>query len=298
MKIKIGTRGSNLSLIQTNWVKERLLKKNPDLEIELKIIHTTGDKILDRAIHKIGDKGVFIKEIEKELLSGEIDLAVHSMKDMPGVLTEGLVLSNPPAAEIPNDVLVSNKKINSLYDMKNFVFGTGSIRRSMQLKRLLDCKTELVRGNIETRMKKIETENLDGVVLAAAGLLRAGYKDRISYVFKIEEMIPSPCQGILALEYKEDDFEIKKLLSSIEDEKTTARANIERAFLKELDTDCKSPVGIFADIKKDFVNIHACFGDAKKDILLKENAIVDLKDAKNYAIDLAKNFKEKLCQDL
>lgn len=298
MKITIGTRGSNLSLTQTNWVKEELLKKNPDLKIELKVIHTTGDKILDKAIHKIGDKGVFIKEIEKELLSGDIDLAVHSMKDMPGVLVPGLVLANPPAAEIPNDVLVSNKKINSISDMENFVFGTGSIRRSMQLKRLLNCKTELVRGNIETRMKKIETQNLDGVVLAAAGLLRAGYKDRISYVFNVDEMIPSPCQGILALEYNENDLKIKEILESIEDEKTTARANIERAFLKELNTDCKSPVGIFANIQGNSVKISACFGDAEKNILLSEVAVVDLKNAEIFAINLAKNFKEKLCQDL
>lgn len=294
MKLVIGTRGSNLSLAQTSMVRDEIIKNFPDLEVELKVIHTKGDKILDKAIHKINSNGVFVKEIEKALLSGEIDFAVHSMKDMPAVLPDGLFIANPPKSEIPNDVLVSNQKINSVSEMENFILGTGSIRRIMQLKRLINCETKLVRGNIETRMKKIETENLDGVILAAAGLLRGGYENRISYIFSVDEMIPSPCQGILALEYRENDEETKEILSCLEDKNTAKRANIERAFLKELNTDCKSPVGIFADIKGEKVKISACFGNFERDLLFKETEVVDLKDAENCAINLAKNFKKKL----
>ncbi|MDO5724832.1 MAG: hydroxymethylbilane synthase [Tissierellia bacterium] len=295
MKIIIGSRGSNLAVIQSESVRDLLKEKNPNLDIEIKIIKTKGDKMLDRPIHKIGDKGVFVKELELALLNEEIDLAVHSMKDMPSQKTEGLKFSNPPMQSDPRDAIVSNKKIQTLKDLENKILGTGSLRRSMQLKNLLpNVETKAIRGNIETRMKKIETENLSGVILAAAGLLRANHGHRIDYYFSTDEIIPAPCQGILAIQYREDDLEMKKLLDSISDPMTTYRYEAERAFQAELNADCHSPIGVYAKVDGEKIIINAVFGDADKNILIRDFIKGDLKDRIELGRILAKRLKENV----
>lgn len=295
MKIKIGTRGSKLALIQTNMVKEALEKKNPGLECEVVIINTKGDIDLKNPIHKVG-KGVFVKEIEEELLKGDIDLAVHSMKDMPSEKTEGLTFFNPPKASDPRDVLVSNLKIEDLTQLNGKTIGTGSLRRQLQLiNEYPEIKTVGIRGNIETRMNKIGTDEIVGVMLAYAGLLRAGYNDRVSYIFSLDEVIPSPCQGILAIQGRDNDEKIEALVKSISDENTTKRMEIEREFQRVLDAGCHSPMGFNAEFIKDSdeIILRAVFGDVNKKTIIKKKSIVKIKDAKNEARRLAEELKRE-----
>lgn len=292
MEITIGSRGSNLALIQTKYIKKLLEERFSDLKVNIEIIHTIGDKILDREISKIGDKGVFVKEIEQALLDGRIDLAVHSMKDMPGKSTDGLLFSRPPKSEDPRDILVAKKQIEGLEEMEGFLVGTGSARRKMQIEALIkNIRTQGIRGNIETRMKKIETENLDGVILARAGLVRAGYANRISYTFSPKEIIPSPCQGILALQYKEGN-EISKYLDEISDDYAALRYETERAFQIELQADCHSPIGIYSNFTKEKCKLTACFGDVEKNILVRKTMEGKIKNRKELAKRLAYELKE------
>ena len=201
MKVRIGTRGSKLALVQTEYVKQRLEKAYPEDEYEIVIIKTKGDKIQDKPLNQIGAKGLFVKEIEEQILSGEISMGVHSMKDMPAKPAPALGFSKMWKREAPFDVLVL-REAESLDELKSgAVIGTGSERRRKQLHRLRpDLVFTDIRGNIDTRLKKMEEQKLDGIVLAAAGLNRLGIKPEHCYCFNGDEMIPAPAQGILALE--------------------------------------------------------------------------------------------------
>ncbi|NMB28310.1 MAG: hydroxymethylbilane synthase, partial [Tissierellia bacterium] len=205
MKVVVGTRGSSLALSQTNIVINMIKQIHPNIEFEVKIIKTKGDILKDIAIDKLGGKKIFVKEIERELLEGTIDMAIHSMKDMPGELPKGLKLSFTPLREDYRDVFVFREGINSLDELpKGAKIGTGSKRRKYQILAYRpDLNIVPIRGNVETRIKKIETENLDGVILAAAGIKRLGLNlgNRISYIDK-KIMLPSPSQGILAIEIR------------------------------------------------------------------------------------------------
>ncbi len=292
MKIKVGTRGSNLALIQTNLVIKALKEKNPGLDFEVKVIKTKGDIVQDVPLHKMNDKGIFTKEIEKALLNKDIDLAVHSMKDMPSEHTKGLCFGGVPKGEDPRDVIVSNKEIKSLSDIEGLTIGTGSISRKLQLINIVkDISVKDIRGNIETRMKKIETENLDGVILAAAGLKRAGYEDRISYYFDPYVFVPSPCQGILALQIREDDEKINKLLKTIEDFETSVRARAERAYLREIGGGCHTLIGAYSVIGGGEIKMQGIFGDEKGEYILKAEGSAPLADAESLGRKIAEKLK-------
>ncbi len=294
MKIILGTRGSNLAVVQSTTIKTMLEKTHPGLEVELRIIKTSGDRILDRPIHEVG-KGVFVKEIEQALLNKEIDLAVHSMKDMPSELPPGLRFAPSPLGEDPRDTLVMDHKISSLRELDGKVLGTGSLRRSMQLEDLLPTITcSPIRGNIETRMGKVEEGLVDGVILARAGLARTGHTANISYTFSVEELLPAPCQGILALEIREDDELIYDLLTPIADEKTNLRMETERAFQRELDAMCHSPLGVYAIIDDDEVRIKGCYGDPERGLLVRREVTGALEDRIALAEQLARALKEAL----
>jgi len=236
--IHIGTRGSKLALWQANWVQSQLQKQYPETSIQIVIIKTKGDKILDVPLAKVGGKGLFVKEIEDALLDGRIDLAVHSMKDIP----EGLTIGAIPIRENSQDVLVSNK--GSLSEMsKGARIGTSSLRRAAQLLGARpDIQIEPLRGNLDTRLRKLDAGNMDAIVLAAAGMRRLGLAHRISEYLSTDVMLPAAGQGALCIEIRKDDPETAALIGSLDDAETRAVVLGERAFLHRLGGSCQVPI--------------------------------------------------------
>ena len=291
MKLVVGTRGSNLALVQTNWVVDQLKKENPGVEFEVKIIKTKGDLIKDLPLDKIGDKGLFVKEIEKSLLDGEIDMAVHSMKDMPSYLPEGLKFAHSPKREDPRDALIFKEGYKSLDDLPQGArIGTGSKRRKYQLlKHRPDLEIVPIRGNIETRIKKIETEKLDGVVLAASGLRRAGLDDKIDYYIPTDIMLPAPAQGILALEIREDDKETEKIIDSIKDDITKIQIDAERGFLIRVNGSCHIPMGAYCEIEGEKITLTGLYGDGEGKKIVVQSQVGTLADAPKIGYELAKS---------
>ena len=291
MKLVVGTRGSNLALVQTNWVVDQLKKENPEVEFEVKIIKTKGDLIKDLPLDKIGDKGLFVKEIEKSLLDGEIDMAVHSMKDMPSYLPEGLKFAHSPKREDPRDALIFKEGYKSLDDLPQGArIGTGSKRRKYQLlKHRPDLEIVPIRGNIETRIKKIETEKLDGVVLAASGLRRAGLDDKIDYYIPTDIMLPAPAQGILALEIREDDKETEKIIDSIKDDITKIQIDAERGFLIGVNGSCHIPMGAYCEIEGEKITLTGLYGDGEGKKIVVQSQVGTLADAPKIGYELAKS---------
>ena len=291
MKLVVGTRGSNLALVQTNWVVDQLKKENPGVEFEVKIIKTKGDLIKDLPLDKIGDKGLFVKEIEKSLLDGEIDMAVHSMKDMPSYLPEGLKFAHSPKREDPRDALIFKEGYKSLDDLPQGArIGTGSKRRKYQLlKHRPDLELVPIRGNIETRIKKIETEKLDGVVLAASGLRRAGLDDKIDYYIPTDIMLPAPAQGILALEIREDDKETEKIIDSIKDDITKIQIDAERGFLIGVNGSCHIPMGAYCEIEGEKITLTGLYGDGEGKKIVVQSQVGTLADAPKIGYELAKS---------
>ena len=291
MKLVVGTRGSNLALVQTNWVVEQLKKNNPDIEFEIKIIKTKGDLIKDLPLDKIGDKGLFVKEIEKSLLDKEIDMAVHSMKDMPSYLPEGLKFAHSPRREDPRDALIFREGYKTLEDLpQGAKIGTGSKRRKYQLlKHRPDLEIVPISGNIETRIKKIETEKLDGVVLAASGLRRAGLDDKIDYYIPTDIMLPAPAQGILALEIREDDKETEKIIDSIKDDITKIQIDAERGFLIGVNGSCHIPMGAYCEIEGEKITLTGLYGDGEGKKIVVQSQVGTLADAPKIGYELAKS---------
>ena len=291
MKIVVGTRGSKLALVQTNWVVDELKKANPEIEFEVKIIKTKGDLVTHLPLHKIGDKGLFTKEIEQQLLDKEIDLAIHSMKDMPSILPEGLKFASIPKREDPRDALIFKEGYKSLDDLPQGArIGTGSKRRKYQLlKHRPDLEIVPIRGNIETRIKKIETEKLDGVVLAASGLRRAGLDDKIDYYIPTDIMLPAPAQGILALEIREDDKETEKIIDSIKDDITKIQIDAERGFLIGVNGSCHIPMGAYCEIEGEKITLTGLYGDGEGKKIVVQSQVGTLADAPKIGYELAKS---------
>jgi hydroxymethylbilane synthase len=250
-RIIVGSRQSALALTQTGHVVEWLRAASRELgipcEFEVRKIVTKGDRILDVTLSKVGGKGLFVKEIEQALLSGEIDMAVHSMKDMPSELPEGLVIGAVPKREDPRDCLVtrSGQGLNGL--PQGAKVGTSSLRRACQLKAARpDIRVEVVRGNIDSRLKKLEAEGLDAVVLASAGLRRMGWEDKISEYLVPEVCLPAVGQGALAIECRSGDSFMLELLAYISHPATASATAAERSFLHTLQGGCQVPIGAYA----------------------------------------------------
>lgn len=249
-KLVVGTRGSKLALWQANHIAGRISERHPGCEVALKHILTTGDKILDVPLAKIGGKGLFTKELEKELLGGGIDLAVHSLKDMPTELPPGLVLGAVTERVDPGDALVS-PKYRTLDNLpRGARVGTSSLRRKAQL---LACRPDLaiadLRGNLDTRLAKLASQELDAIVLAVAGLRRLGWEDRITQILPREVCLPAVGQGALAIEAREGDTRVLEMLAFLHHEETAAAATAERAFLNEVEGGCQVPIGVFGRIE-------------------------------------------------
>ena len=249
-KIKIGSRGSPLALWQANWIKDQLESRNPDIPVEIVIIKTSGDKIQDVPLAKIGGKGLFVKELEEALLRKDVDFAVHSMKDMPIKFPFALCIASVTKRENPFDALISrnNIKLNDL--PKGAKIGTGSLRRASQL---LHYRPDLnlipLRGNVETRIKKLETEGMDAIILATAGLIRLGWGDKISEIISPEILLPAMGQGAVGIEARKHDVDNQILLADMDDENTHLALDAERAVVTQLEGGCNVPIGAFATIE-------------------------------------------------
>jgi hydroxymethylbilane synthase len=251
--LRIGTRGSALALWQAGWVKARLEALHPPITIgaEIAVIKTTGDKILDVPLARVGGKGLFLKEIEEALLAGSIDLAVHSLKDVPAEIPEGLLLAAIPPREDPRDAWVSRtaSSLNAL--PMGAVVGTSSLRRQAQILHLRPDLTVLpLRGNVETRLRKLDEGVCDAVILAAAGLHRLGWRERITAYCPSAEILPAIGQGALGVEARKDDFETLALLSPLDDPETARCVLAERAFLRRLGGGCQVPIAGHAALRE------------------------------------------------
>ncbi|HEY9063042.1 MAG TPA: hydroxymethylbilane synthase [Pseudobacteroides sp.] len=262
--VRVGTRKSELAIAQTNWVIDRIKEKFPQLEFELVGIITKGDVILDRSLDKIGGKGLFINELEKALLDNDIDIAVHSMKDMPAELPEKLVIGAIPKREDPRDALVSLEGTDLSRLDKGSVVGTGSIRREVQILGLRpDLKIKPIRGNVPTRISKLKEHQFDAIVLAMAGLKRLGLEGIASYSFSFEEMVPAVGQGALGIEVRKDD-ELLELIRAINHIDSEICVNAERAFLKRLNGSCSTPLGAYACMSDGGIKIYGMLAENDK----------------------------------
>lgn len=243
MKLRIGTRGSRLALAQSEYIKKRIMQEHPDIRIELVKIKTKGDRILNSPLSMIGGKGLFVKEIEEALLKKDVDLAVHSIKDVPAELPEGLFMPIFPKREDPRDALLS-MEYNSLDELpENGNIGTGSLRRSAQLlSQRPDLNVVSLRGNVDTRIKKLETDHLQGIILAVAGLNRLGLSSRIKQILEPKDFLPAVGQGAIGVELRVGDDITIDLLSFLNDTSTESGVRAERSFLKELGGGCQVPI--------------------------------------------------------
>jgi len=255
-QLVIGTRGSQLALRQAQMIKEALEREWPGLTVTLEIIKTTGDKILDVPLAQVGGKGLFVKEIEEALMDGRVDLAVHSMKDVPSQLPAPLTLAVVPSREDPRDVLVA-PKASSLDDLRHgAVVGTSSLRRAAQIRHLRpDLRVETLRGNLDTRLRKVREGRYDAVVLAAAGLRRMGWQDAVTAYMDPDRFVPAIGQGALGIEIRKDDAALRELTAPLHHEPTWRAVTAERAFLDELQGGCQVPIAGLAVVSQDTVTL-------------------------------------------
>lgn len=298
-KIKVGTRGSALARTQTQQVIKALSEVAPETVFEMVTIETKGDLNQSTSLDKFGDKGIFVMEIETQLLKGEIDLAVHSMKDMPSLVTQGLAFANPPMRQDPRDVLITKTPLSNLSELpKGAKIGTGSKRRRIQLQKIRpDLAFYPLRGNIDTRIKKLHSENLDAIVLAAAGVRRLGLdKGQLNiYELSYDEMLPAPAQGALALQYRENDAPIKDLLMRISDETTARCIEAERSFLSAIEGGCHAPMGAIAQvIGENTLTLKALFGNPSGQHVFTASASGQDAEAKSLGIQCADQIKAQL----
>ncbi len=275
-KIIVGSRRSKLAITQTNWVIEQLKKLGGPFEFEVKEIVTKGDRIQDVTLSKVGGKGLFVKEIEQAMVDHEIDLAIHSMKDMPAVLPEGLTIGCIPVREDSRDALIS-KSGKSLMELPaGSVIGTSSLRRSSQiLAKRSDIEIKWIRGNIDTRLSKLENEEYDAIVLAAAGLARMGWtKDVVTEFIDPALSLPAVGQGALSLECREDDHELLALLAEFEDRHTALTVRAERSFLHLMEGGCQVPIaGLATMINEDEIKLKGLVASVDGKTIYEETLI-------------------------
>lgn len=269
--VKIGTRGSALALWQAEWVRSRILSFHPELEVQIVKIKTTGDKILDVPLAQVGGKGLFVKEIETALLEKRVDLAVHSMKDMPAEIPRGLCIGVVPERESPLDVLISRhgRTFDDLPEGAGI--GSSSLRRGAQVRhRRPDMKIRPLRGNLDTRLKKLHAENLDAIILAAAGVRRLGLEDRITEYIPEAVMLPAIGQGALSIEIRDNDDAVKNLVAPMDHRDTRLAVEMERAFLARLEGGCQVPIAGLAKVTGDQMEMTGLVAEIDGSVLIRE----------------------------
>ncbi|OIP56616.1 MAG: hydroxymethylbilane synthase [Helicobacteraceae bacterium CG2_30_36_10] len=300
-KITIATRGSQLALWQSNYIKDILQEQNPGLEVELNVIVTTGDKIIDRPLAAIGGKGLFLKELEEAMLRGDAQIAVHSLKDVPTVMPEGLILVAITQREDSRDALLSEKyaDINAL--PKGATVGTSSLRRRMQIQMIRpDLVIKDLRGNVDTRIRKLKEGQYDAIILAAAGINRLGLLDAVEYIYPIslDEMIPSMGQGALGIEAVNDE-EVLAIVAGLEDEYSRIETTIERDFVDELEGGCHVPIGVSATVlDNDSVVVKAVLGLPDGTEVLSDSKIISKQNYRSVGREMAKEFIQKGAREL
>ena len=293
MKLRIGSRESRLAVIQSRMVMEAIAKAEPAAELELVTMKTTGDKILDKTLDKIGGKGLFVRELDQALREGKVDFTVHSLKDMPMEVPEDLPLAVFSSREDPRDVLVLPEGVTELDPSKPI--GCSSRRRQLQLKKLFpEMRIEPVRGNVQTRLAKLDAGQFSALVLAAAGLKRLGLENRISRYFEPEEILPAAGQGILVVQTRKGMN--SDCLRLVHDEKTACCAKAERAFVRELNGGCSSPVAAHATVDGETLTLTGFYVSPDETIQRKGSIRGSVPDAITLGRTLARLLKEGECQ--
>ncbi len=292
--IIIGTRGSDLALWQANYIKDRLRTSLPNTQFEIKIIRTTGDQLQDVALSKIGDKGLFTRQIETELFEGKIDFAVHSLKDLQTVQPDGLIIGAVCQRERPNDVLIS-KKYRSIAELpQGAEVATGSLRRRSQLLNLRpDLSIVDIRGNVPTRLEKFAESELDGMILAYAGLHRLKLDDGFSHLIPTETMLPAVGQGAVAVEVRAGDQIVLEMATRLNDETTHTCVTAERAFLRRLEGGCQVPIGALALVAGGTLKLDGLVGSLDGSVVFRDSVIGDVDEAEGLGFRLAESLIER-----
>ncbi len=287
--LRIGTRASQLALWQANWVKSELEKKYPGLEVTLTKIKTQGDKILDVPLAMVGGKGLFVKEIEEAMLRGEIDIAVHSMKDVPTIFPEGLALRCITKREDPRDIVILRPGFKSFRDLPQGArIGTSSLRRKAMLLHLRpDFQMVDIRGNVETRIRKLTEDNLDAVVLAAAGMHRLGFTGQISEYLPTDVSLPAIGQGALGIESRIADAEVNALIDFFNHPETAAAVKGERAVLRRLEGGCQVPIGAYGEVKAGQLTLTGLVASIDGARFLQKTVVCTPEEAEKTGISLA-----------
>jgi len=300
-KLTIATRGSKLALWQSNHIKSVIESARPDIEVELKIIITSGDKILDVPLAKIGGKGLFLKEIEEALLAGEAQMAVHSLKDVPTVMPQGLLLSAITTREDVRDAMLSEKYPDIMSLPNGAVVGTSSLRRRMQLvKQRPDLVIKDLRGNVDTRIRKLKEGEFDAIILAAAGINRLGFASLVEYFYPIslDEMIPAMGQGALGIETINEPW-VLEIVAMLEDTNSRIETTIERGFVDTLQGGCQVPIGISARVQQDnSVSIRSILGMPDGSDIMGEEIVVSLDALEGVGQAMAHRLIDKGAMEL
>ena len=296
-KLKIATRRSKLAMVQTLWVKEQLEKNIPDLQVSVEAMATQGDKILDVALAKIGDKGLFTKELEAQMLLNKADIAVHSLKDLPTNLPEGLTLGCITKRENPSDALVVNNQ-NESYKLetlpKGSIVGTSSLRRLAQLRfNYPKLIFKDIRGNVITRLEKLDAGEFDCIILAAAGLKRLNFEKRIHQIIPSNISLHAVGQGALGIECKSNDDAVIKLLSVLNDDITSKSCLAERSFLRELEGGCQVPIGVNSKVNHDQIELIGMVASIDGKNLIKDKTTGSIDQPEKIGINLAKKLKKQ-----
>jgi len=297
--LRLGTRGSRLALAQSQWVKEAIEKRYDNIRVEIVKIKTKGDKILDAPLSKIGGKGLFVKEIEKALLNREIDIAVHSAKDIPIKIPDPLDIIVYTRREDPRDVFISHR-FNKIEEMQNgSTVGTSSLRRRVQiLNKIPGITVAPLRGNVDTRLKRLKEGSFDAILIAKAGLIRLGLEHLITQTLSIDFMIPAIGQGILGVEARRDDRSIKEMVTFLDDPKSRSCVSAERNFLKEFGGSCQIPIAAHCNIRDKGLYMRCMIASIDGREMIRKEGIGLIEDPESLGKRLAEEMRRSGASDI